>query len=59
MNKEVCKNCEKSYLRSSFDLKKYGNRHCPYECSLVIDRVKYRRADDTCPLFKKGDKNVN
>lgn len=56
----ICKNCWYSFIRSHFDLEKYGNRGFPYECdeNTKARYPKYVRLDDTCDKFKPKKEEI-
>lgn len=52
----ICKNCESARKRCEHDFRKYGSYGYSFECLKVIDRTEYKKADDSCPLFKERGK---
>lgn len=55
---KICKNCELSNKRGKFSFKKYGDRHCSFEC-LKNDELEFKRLDDTCDDFMERKENQN
>ena len=51
----ICRNCDKGFRRDNTR----NNRAYAYECLMEEDRTLYKRADDTCPLFRKRKEQRN
>ena len=56
MVEKICKNCKYGYMRSSFDISKYGNYGYPLECiKPKTEFTPYRRANDNCEKWEPKD----